>query len=62
MNKEDLVKAIEAIEGVSKARAGTAVDMIDGETLLQINVYFPTQPPDVNIHVGDSIRMIDEVK
>jgi hypothetical protein len=61
--KDNLIKAIEAIEGIlSVAIVAAPVDLISGETLLQINVYYPTPAPDLNIHVGDNIDLKAEVK
>ena len=63
MMKDDIMRAIENIEGVTRVyRMAKPVDMVNGETLLQINIYYPTPAPDVNIHVGDNVKMAAEVK
>ena len=63
MTKDEIIKAIENIEEITRVSCGNSpVDLVSGETLLQLNVYYPTPAPDLNIHVGDNLDLKAEVK
>ena len=63
MTKDELVKAIENIEGVLRVYAPSdPINTINGETSIQINVYYPASPPDLGVSVSDGMGLKDEVK
>ena len=74
MTKDEIIKAICDIEGITRVSCGNSpVDMVSGETLLQINVYYLksvpkvrfdilNKPPDLGVKVSDGLGLKDEVK
>jgi hypothetical protein len=56
---EEMRKYLQLYPNMQQVKIGEPVDMIDGNTLLNVILIFPTEkpPPDLNIHVSDSIAV-----
>ena len=59
---EELKEHLLKFPGTEQVQIGTPVDMIDGQTLVNAIIIFTTRPPDLNIHVSDSIKVEAHVK
>ena len=61
--KEIIVQKIKEIPEVKTVGNITSVDLVGGQTLLQMNVYFDTDPvespPPLGIHVAESVNAED---
>ena len=60
MNLDELKTMLEQIPKMKQVTLGNPVDMIDGNTLMNVILIFETgKPPDLNIHVRDTIETED---
>jgi len=66
MSQVDELKAyLQKFPDTEQVQIGTPVDMIEGRTLVNVIIIYKTRdekPPDLNIHVTDSIKVEAHVK
>ena len=56
---ERIIEYLENYPGMQQVNAGSPIDMIDGNTLVNVILIYPTEttPLDLNIHVRDTIKV-----